>query len=90
MKRGAGLFTGAATIHNHEADGRTMRDEYDFENLNPRRNPYVDRLKQQVTISVNNTAIDYFKREAEAVGIPYQTLISMYLTDCANSGRKLH
>lgn len=67
-----------------------MRDEYDFENLNPRRNPYVDRLKQQVTISVNNTTIDYFKREAEAVGIPYQTLISMYLTDCANSGRKLH
>ena len=66
-----------------------MRDEYDFENLNPRRNPYIDRLKKQVTISVDNTTIDYFKGEAEAVGISYQTLLGMYLTDCGDGGRKL-
>ncbi len=66
-----------------------MRDEYDFENLHPRRNPYIDRLKKQVTISVDCTALDYFINEAEAMGISYQTLISMYLTDCAENGRKL-
>lgn len=85
----AGLFVRVAAIHHYGADGRNMRDEYDFDNLNPRRNPYIDRLKKQVTISVDRTALDYFINEAEVVGIPYQMLISMYLTDCANNRRKL-
>lgn len=67
-----------------------MRDEYDIKNLNPRRNPYTNRLKKQITINIDNNTIDYFKGESEASGIPYQTLINLYLTDCANSGRKLH
>lgn len=66
-----------------------MRDEYDFANLKPRRNPYIDRLKKQATISVDNATIDYFKSEAEAIGIPFHTLISMCLADCAKNGRKL-
>ncbi|MCD8132035.1 MAG: BrnA antitoxin family protein [Lachnospiraceae bacterium] len=67
-----------------------MRDEYDIENLNPRKNPYTNRLKKQITINIDNSTIEYFKEESEASGIPYQTLINLYLTDCAANGRKLH
>lgn len=66
-----------------------MRDNYDIEKLNPRKNPYVKMLKKQVTMNINNEAIDYFKSEAERTGIPYQTLINLYLTDCAINKRKL-
>lgn len=66
-----------------------MRDNYDFENLNPRRNPYAKLLKKQITINISEEAIDYFKSEAERSGIPYQTLINLYLTDCARNKRQL-
>ncbi|MCD8020114.1 MAG: BrnA antitoxin family protein [Clostridiales bacterium] len=66
-----------------------MRNEYDIENLNPKRNPYTDRQKKQITINIDNRVIEYFKGESEASGIPYQTLISLYLTDCAVNRRKL-
>lgn len=67
-----------------------MRDEYDIQNLNPRKNPYSKRLKKQVTININNDTIEYFKALAESSGIPYQTLINLYLTDCAENKRELH
>ncbi|MBR2560201.1 MAG: antitoxin [Firmicutes bacterium] len=66
-----------------------MREEYDIESLNPRRNPYSKWLKKQITININEQAIAYFKEQAEEVGIPYQTLINLYLTDCAEKKRKL-
>ena len=66
-----------------------MRDNYDIENLNPRRNPYAKMLKQQITININIDTIAYFKEEAKRTGIPYQTLINLYLTDCAQNNRKL-
>jgi len=66
-----------------------MRDEYDLTKLNPRRNPYAKMLKQQITIKINNDTIAYFKEEARRTGIPYQTLINLYLTDCAKNNRKL-
>ena len=67
-----------------------MREEYDIENLNPRKNPYSKRLKTQITININNQTIAYFKAMAEENGIPYQTLINLYLTDCAEHGRRLN
>ncbi len=67
-----------------------MKDEYDIKNLNPRKNPYAKKLKKQITINIDNSTIDYFKREAETSGIPYQVLINMYLSDCANNNKKLH
>lgn len=73
-----------------EREAVTMRDEYDIENLNPRKNPYTNRLKKQITINIDKSTIDYFKGESEASGIPYQTLINLYLTDCAVNERKLH
>ena len=66
-----------------------MRKEYDIKKLNPRKNPYVKELKKQITIKIDPSTIDYFKSLSQENGIPYQTLINMYLTDCANNKRKL-
>jgi len=66
-----------------------MREEYNINELNPRKNPYSKKLKKQITININEETIEYFKEMAEKNGIPYQTLINMYLTDCAESKREL-
>ena len=57
--------------------------------LNPRKNPYANRLKKQITINIDGGTIDYFKSLADAKGIPYQTLINLYLRDCADNHRQL-
>ena len=67
-----------------------MKKEYDIEKLNPRRNPYAKQLKKQVSVDVDQDNIDYFKNESQNVGIPYQTLINMYLSDCKKKKRKLN
>jgi len=64
-----------------------MRDEYDF--TQARTNPYTGRLKKQVTIRLDVDIIDYFKALSSKDGIPYQTLINMYLADCAANKREL-
>jgi len=64
-----------------------MRKQYDFSKA--RKNPYAKRVKRQVTIRLDETTIGYFKELAEETGIPYQTLINLYLRDCASSGRRL-
>ena len=64
-----------------------MRKSYDFSNA--RRNPYARRLKRQVTIRLDDTTVGYFKKLAKDVGVPYQTLINLYLGECASSGRRL-
>lgn len=65
-----------------------MRDEYDLSELHPRKNPYARKLKQQITINLNIDTISYFKTLSEQTGIPYQTLINLYLTDCAVNKRR--
>ena len=64
-----------------------MREEYDFSNA--KKNPYAKRLKKQITINIDTETIDYFKAMAASSGIPYQTLINLYLADCAAQNRKL-
>ena len=64
-----------------------MRDEYDFSKA--QKNPYVKRLKQKVTIRLDAPTIKYFKALAEETGIPYQTLINLYLRDCVATKREL-
>ena len=64
-----------------------MRAEYDFSKA--RRNPYAKRLKERVTIRLDAPTVSYFKELAEETGIPYQTLINLYLRDCAQSKRQL-
>ena len=64
-----------------------MRAEYDFSDA--RKNPYAKILKRQITINIDNNTIDYFKAQSEQVGIPYQTLINLYLKDCVANKRHL-
>ena len=66
-----------------------MREEYDIQNLNPRSNPYAKLSKKQVTINLDESTISYFKRQSENAGIPYQTLINLYLRDCVANKRQL-
>ncbi len=66
-----------------------MLEEYDIDKLNPRPNPYVKAMKKQVTINLDTSVIDYFKDEAVESGIPYQTLINLYLTECVKEKKKL-
>jgi predicted DNA binding CopG/RHH family protein len=63
-----------------------MRKEYDFSNARP--NPYAKRLKKSITIRLDPDALAYFKKTAELVNLPYQTLINLYLKDCAVKKRK--
>lgn len=64
-----------------------MREEYDFKNA--KKNPYVQKEKKQITINLNLEVVDYFKQQAENSGIPYQTLINLYLTDCVVNQREI-
>ncbi|MES2016405.1 MAG: BrnA antitoxin family protein [Pseudomonadota bacterium] len=65
-----------------------MREEYDFSAA--RKNPYAAQLKKQITIRLDEESITYFKSLSEDIGIPYQSLINLYLRDCAASQRKLN
>ena len=71
-----------------------MRDEYNIRELNPSKNPYKSKVKVTIdvegsTINIDGSTIDYFKSMAAADGIPYQTLINLYLRDCADNRRKI-
>lgn len=69
--------------------GKSMEKEYDIEKLNPRKNPYAKRVKKQITINIDGDTIDFFKAKSEKCGIPYQTLINLYLSDCKEQNREL-
>jgi len=49
----------------------------------------VKYLKQPVTMRLDRDSIQYFKALSEESGIPYQTLVNLYLRDCAANERKL-
>jgi uncharacterized protein (DUF4415 family) len=64
-----------------------MKKRYDFSKARP--NPYAKRLKKAVPIRLDQDALAYFQHLAKEAGIPYQTLINLYLRDCAASKKKL-
>ena len=66
-----------------------MREEYDFSKMKSRPNPYAKQLKKQVTMRLETDVIEYFKKMSKSVGIPYQSLINLYLKDCISSNREL-
>lgn len=65
-----------------------MRKEYDFSKA--RKNPYAAMLKKPITIRLDEDSVSYFKSVSEEVGIPYQSLINLYLRDCAANKKKLN
>ncbi len=67
--------------------GDFMKAEYDFSNA--RKNPYAKRLSRPVTIHLDGNVVTYFKNMSAKSGIPYQTLINLYLSDCAANNRKI-
>jgi predicted DNA binding CopG/RHH family protein len=65
-----------------------MRKEYDFSKAKP--NPYVKKLRKQISIRIDVDTIEYFKKKAEETGIAYQNLINLYLSDCAAHSRNVN
>ena len=68
-------------------DDEFLEKEFDFSKAI--RNPYAKRLHKKITMNIDVDALDYFKTQSTASGIPYQTLINLYLVDCATSNKKL-
>ena len=66
-----------------------MRAHYDFAKMKARRNPYVKLLKQSVTIRLDRDTVRYFKVLSDKTGLPYQSLINLYLRDCVVHQRRL-
>lgn len=66
-----------------------MKAEYDLTKMKSRRNPYARRLKKQITLRLDPDVLEYFKQKSEENGIPYQTLINLYLQDCRATRRNL-
>ena len=64
-----------------------MKREYDFSEA--RKNPYAKHFKKQITINIDSSTIDFFKGQSESSGIPYQTLINLYLSECADKKKQL-
>ena len=65
-----------------------MKKEYEFSTMKSRDNPYSSKLKRQVTIRLSEDVISYFKSLSEETGIPYQSLINLYLRDCVANNRR--
>jgi len=66
-----------------------MKAEYDFSKMKARKNPYASKLKQSVTMRLSEDVVAYFKGMAEESGVPYQSLINLYLRDCLSHNRRL-
>ncbi|OED39662.1 antitoxin [Chromatiales bacterium (ex Bugula neritina AB1)] len=66
-----------------------MKDQYDFSKMKGKKNPYTKQLKQPVTMRLDKDTVAYFKSLSEQMDIPYQSLINLYLRDCAMNERKL-
>ena len=65
-----------------------MKKEYDFSKMKSRKNPYISKLKRQVTIRMSDDVVTYFQNMSEDTGIAYQSLINLYLRDCVANDRK--
>lgn len=66
-----------------------MKAEYNLSTMKSRRNPYASKLKKPVTMRLSADVIDYFKGMAVEAGVPYQSLINLYLRDCVTQHRQV-
>ena len=66
-----------------------MRAEYDLSKMKSRRNPYASKLKKSVTMRLSEDVVSYFKRMSADAGVPYQSLINLYLRDCVMQHRRV-
>lgn len=66
-----------------------MKAEYDLSRMKSRRNPYAAKLKRPVSMRLSEDVVAYFKDMASEAGMPYQSLINLYLRDCVLKHRKI-
>jgi len=66
-----------------------MKAEYDLSKMKSRRNPYAAKLKKPVSMRLSEDVVTYFKEMASEAGVPYQSLINLYLRDCVLKHRKI-
>ena len=66
-----------------------MKAEYDFSKMKSRKNPYAAKLKKSVTMRLSEDVVAYFKGMAVEAGVPYQSLINLYLRDCVMQHRQV-
>ncbi|MBS0456790.1 MAG: BrnA antitoxin family protein [Proteobacteria bacterium] len=66
-----------------------MKSEYDLSTLRARKNPYAAKLKKPVSMRLSEDVLGYFKDMARQSGVPYQSLINLYLRDCVRNHRRL-
>ena len=66
-----------------------MKAEYDLSKMKSRKNPYAAKLKKSVTIRLGDDVVGYFKEMSEGTGVPYQSLINLYLRDCVQQHRTI-
>jgi predicted DNA binding CopG/RHH family protein len=66
-----------------------LKAEYDLSKMKARRNPYASKLKKSVTMRLSEDVVQYFKSMASEAGVPYQSLINLYLRDCLAQQRKV-
>lgn len=66
-----------------------MKPEYDLSKLKARKNPYASKLKRSVTMRLSEDVVAYFKNMADQSGVPYQSLINLYLRDCITQHRQV-
>jgi len=66
-----------------------MKTEYDLSKMQSRKNPYASKLKKPVSMRLSEDVVSYFKKMAVDAGVPYQSLINLYLRDCVIKHRKV-
>jgi uncharacterized protein (DUF4415 family) len=66
-----------------------MKAEYDLSKMKARKNPYASKLKKPVTMRLSEDVVLYFKDMAVEAGVPYQSLINLYLRDCVAQHRRV-
>lgn len=66
-----------------------FKSEYDLSKMESRKNPYASKLKKPVTMRLSEDVVAYFKGMAADAGVPYQSLINLYLRDCVSQHRKV-
>ena len=66
-----------------------MKTEYDLSKMESRKNPYASKLKKPVSMRLSEDVVTYFKDMANEAGLPYQSLINLYLRDCVMRNRKV-
>ena len=67
-----------------------MKTQYNLSKMKSRRNPYAAKLKKSVTMRLSEDVVQYFKNMAAEAGVPYQSLINLYLRDCLANGRRIN